>query len=682
MLLTSPDFEKGSHLYKRARKLSMSIYARRSMFIASLVAITLLITLTIVAASYAVQNSPPDFTEFEKVVLEELKEANTPGATVAIVSGDRVIYTKAFGISSIETGAPMTPDMLFRIGSATELFTATALVTLADEGKLKLDEPIGNHIAGLNPQISRLTAHQLLSHTAGLEDKTGSYAFRDDLGLAGTIRSWKEDQLFSEPGKIMSYSASSYSLAGYLIESIGHKPFADYMTDSIFKPLGMTRTTFRPNVAMTYPLAPGHSGVGKATPTVVRGTVDISARWPAESLLTNVVDLSRFALAFLNGGKLDGKQVLLPSVIAKLSTPRVGILTSPDSQYGYGMRMTNYRGVRVVEHRDSRGGYGQVIKMAPDHRFAVIVLWNGYGFAPKTTERAMELMLPLKPKVEEKEKPDLPMTAAEMANCAGKFLNLEILARNGKLFLKQGTNERPIRKIGENLFSARGPGDASPFVFALVPGADGKAEYFYAGLRASKRATPLRSQAPRPRMPEADEHATEEVAKWWRELTEAANELVAAAGNKDNAVREARNNIAKMNGTLLNENDDGLSRKERDQLNAAIETARQKYSRLLQDRQDKSYRAPVRDSAPKFLNSPFPAYSERARQNHVTGTVKLRVECHADGTIGNVTVVEGLGYGLDERAMDAARRMIFLPAVRDGAFVAYTVPITLSFDLR
>lgn len=410
--------------------------------------------------------------------------------------------------------------------------------------------------------------------------------------------------------------------------------------------------------------------------------MDISARWPAESLLTNVVDLSRFALAFVNGGILDGKQVLLSSVIAKLSTPKAGIPTSPDSQYGYGMRITNYRGVKVIEHRDSRGGYGQVIKMAPDHRFAVIVLWNGYGVAPKTTEKAMELMLPLKPKVEEKEKRELPMTAAEMANCAGKFLNLEILARNGKLFLKQGLNERPIRKIGENLFSANAPGDASPFVFALIPGADGKAEYFYAGLRASKRATPLRSQAPRPRMPEADEHAAEEVAKWWRGLTEAANELVAAVANKDSAVREARNNIAKMNGTLLNESDDGLSRRERDQLNVAIETARQKYSRLLQERQDKSYRAPVRDSAPRFLNSPYPAYSERARQHHVTGTVKLRVECRADGTIGDVTVVEGLGYGLDERAIDAARRMIFLPATRDGAFVAYTVPITQSFDLR
>jgi CubicO group peptidase (beta-lactamase class C family) len=117
-------------------------------------------------ASFAVQEQQPDFSQLEKVVLEELRETNTPGATVAIVSGERVIYTKAFGISNVETGAPMTPDMLFRIGSTTKMFTALALVTLAEDGKLKLDEAIGRHVDGLNPRIAVLTAHQLLTHTA------------------------------------------------------------------------------------------------------------------------------------------------------------------------------------------------------------------------------------------------------------------------------------------------------------------------------------------------------------------------------------------------------------------------------------------------------------------------------------------------------------------------------------
>jgi CubicO group peptidase (beta-lactamase class C family) len=112
-----------------------------------------------------------DFTQIEKVALEELKQTNTPGAAVSIVSGDRVVFVKGFGISNIETGMPVTPDILFRIGSVTKLFTAFVLVTLAEEEKIKLDAPIGNYVKGLNPQLSQVTVHQLLSHTAGMCEK-------------------------------------------------------------------------------------------------------------------------------------------------------------------------------------------------------------------------------------------------------------------------------------------------------------------------------------------------------------------------------------------------------------------------------------------------------------------------------------------------------------------------------
>ena len=426
------------------------------MFKRSFLALSLFLALVTVPASFAIQEQQPDFSQLEKVVLEELKETNTPGATVAIVSGERVIYTKAFGMSNVETGAPMTPDMLFRIGSTTKMFTATALVTLA-EGKLKLDEAIGKHVDGLNPKIAGLTAHQLLTHTSGIIDEAPMYGDHDDSAMGRTIRSWKDDQLFTEPGKIISYSNPGYWLAGFVVEAISGRPYADQMSEAIFKPLGMTRTTFRPTVAMTYPLAQGHNAAGKSAPTVVRPFADNAASWPAGSMFTNVLDLSRFIIAFMNGGKLEGKQVLSPQVIAKLSTPQVSIPSDQNAKYGYGLMISSYRGVRVVEHGGSRSGYGSVIKMAPEHRFAVIVLGNRTGVAlNKTAEKAMELMLPLKPKEDDKPKQELPMSAAEMASYEGKYgqrdVSFEILLKDGKLFLKQGPNEMRIRKIGEGRF--------------------------------------------------------------------------------------------------------------------------------------------------------------------------------------------------------------------------------------
>jgi len=100
-------------------------------------------------------------------------------------------------------------------------------------------------------------------------------------------------------------------------------------------------------------------------------------------------------------------------------------------------------------------------------------------------------MLPLKPKEDDKTKQELPMSAAEMSSYEGKYgqrdVSFEILLKDGKLFLKQGPNEMRIRKIGENRFSAAPLDNSRPMEFALVLGADGKAEYFHTGLRAAKR---------------------------------------------------------------------------------------------------------------------------------------------------------------------------------------------------
>src|SRR5262249_28483818 len=114
------------------------------------------------------QQKQIDFAELNKVALKELKQRNTPGAATAVIIEGRVIYAKGYGVTSVETGAPVTPDMLFRLGSTTKMLTAAALVTLAAAGKLKLDAPIGDCVKGLNPRLAQVTAHQLLSHSAGL----------------------------------------------------------------------------------------------------------------------------------------------------------------------------------------------------------------------------------------------------------------------------------------------------------------------------------------------------------------------------------------------------------------------------------------------------------------------------------------------------------------------------------
>ena len=462
------------------------MFRKTSFIINSLFRLPLSVLLLGFAFAQQSQSSNHDFGELEKVALAELAETNTPGAAVGIVSGDRLVFAKGFGVSNIETGAPVTPEMLFRLGSTTKMFTATAVVTLAEEGKLKLDEPIGKYAKGLSPKIAGLTAHQLLSHTAGLNDDAQMFGRHDDEALAATVRGLKDDFFFAAPGRIYSYSNPGYWLAGYLIEAVSGEPYADVLDERLFKPIAMQRTTLRPTMAMTWPLAQGHDVSGRDKPKVVRPFADNAGNWPAGSIFSSVNDLSRFVIAFMNGGQIDGKQVLSPSLIKQLSSPHAD---QPGSEwkYGYGLAIGKNRGVRLVEHSGGRSGYGSLIRMAPDHRFAVILLINRSGGSlSKTAEKAMELMLPLEARDESRPKP-IPMTEEEMARYVGVYGDqpnrIEIVIKDGKLLLKGMGIEAPVSKLGESQFSATLPGPARTVEFTLVPGADGKSEFLFAGGR-------------------------------------------------------------------------------------------------------------------------------------------------------------------------------------------------------
>src|ERR1044071_8554160 len=116
-----------------------------------------------------------DFAAVEQAARDELAQLHVPGASIAIVRGDRVVYMKGVGIANSETNEAVRPEMVFRLGSTTKMFTATALAGLAVEGRIDLNAPIGKVLTGLRPRLSAITANQLLSHTAGIHDEAPMY---------------------------------------------------------------------------------------------------------------------------------------------------------------------------------------------------------------------------------------------------------------------------------------------------------------------------------------------------------------------------------------------------------------------------------------------------------------------------------------------------------------------------
>lgn len=461
------------------------------------------VPLSLVLLSVVSSSAPPvfpqrqvDFTQLEKAALDELKEANTPGVAVAVVSGTRLVFAKGLGVANTETGAPVTPDTLFRVGSVTKMFTAAVLVTLAEEGRIKLDEPIGKYLKGLNPKLSLVTAHQLMSHTAGMTDESPSdYGSHDDSALSAYVRSLKEDHFFTEPGGVFSYSNPGFDVAGLLIEEVGGRAYADQMSERLFKPLGMNRTTFRPTMAMTYPLSQGHQTSAEAKPAVIRPFGDNVAGWPDGFMFSSVNDLARFAVAFMDGGTIDGKHVLPSAAIIKLSTPYADIHSRfgfENGRYGYGLFVHDHRGVRVIWHAGLIPGYGALLQMLPARRFAVIVLANRSGsLLKKTAEKAMELMLPLAAKAEAKSEQALAVSKAEMSEYVGTYTNkpesIELLVKKSRLVIRREDGEFPVAKIGDYRFSITEPGETEAEEFVLVPGADGKAEYLHIGRHALRK---------------------------------------------------------------------------------------------------------------------------------------------------------------------------------------------------
>ena len=443
----------------------------------------------LVLGSAAQTQAPPDFSKIENVALEELRQTNTPGAAVAVVRGEQIVLARGFGIANVETGEAVNADMLFRLGSTTKMLTATALNILAEEGRVRLDAPIGAYLQGINPKLAQVTAHQLLTHTAGVRDEAPMFGLHDDAALGARIHAMDEGFLFAVPGDVFSYSNPGYWIAGYLAEVVAGKPYADVMQEKVFAPLGMQRTTLRPTVAMTYPLAQGHSNNRE----VIRPAADNAATWPAGSVFSSVRDLSRFVIALLNEGRLEGKQLLPAAVVKRITTGYVDYPGRQPAKYGYGLTIGTFRGSRVIEHGGSRSGYGSLIRMLPDQKAAVIVLANRNGASlSRTATAALESVVALPPVVTATAAKPIAMTAAEMADYAGSYSqttkpDVELLVKDGQLYLKAGTSLAAVTKIGSTRFAATRPGAAAPQEFTLTRGQDGKTLYLLQGTRALRK---------------------------------------------------------------------------------------------------------------------------------------------------------------------------------------------------
>jgi CubicO group peptidase (beta-lactamase class C family) len=444
----------------------------------------LLLVSTIVSSGAIAQTAKLDSAAIEASAKAELESTNTPGAAIGIVENGRLIYAMGFGTRNLESGEPVTEQTLFRLGSTTKMLTASAVASLAAEGKLDFGDPVGKHIAGLDNAIAALTVNQVMSHTSGLKDEAVMNGRHDDAALGEEIRKWNSDWLFTKPGAIYSYANPGFWLAGFLAETVAGKPYADVMDERVFKPLGMTWTTLRPTMAMTRTLSQGHDLVNGRM-AVLRPAPDNSANWPAGSVFSNLDDLSRFVTAMMNDGKIDGKQILSPKAVAAVTMPHADVPGS-NTKYGYGLDLEGSGDTLTWTHGGSRAGYGSFIAMIPSRQAAVIVLSNRTGQNLPRTRAAIMRMLG-SAGASEDVGAGPAIAQAEFAKYVGTYRNgastLAIVERDGKLWMRG----MELQRASDGwLVLKNAQGRASGRVFA-VAGSSGRIEYLYMGGRSSAR---------------------------------------------------------------------------------------------------------------------------------------------------------------------------------------------------
>lgn len=351
----------------------------------------------------AQENDQPSADLFDRTALEAfidqtmadaLQSDHIAGATVAIVKDGEILLAKGYGYADLDAERPVDPARtVFRVGSLAKLFTGTAVMQLAEQGKLDLDADVNQYLSAFQLPATYpepITLRHLLTHTAGFDER-----------IIGDDRSRARDEIrplaealpdvmparVRPPGEIASYSNWGISLAGYIVELVSGLSFAEYTERNILAPLGMTHSTFRE--PLPAPLADDmavgyHYEDGDFVPQEFEF---ISEDGPAGSLSSTATDMARFMIAHLQNGRLGNARILSEDAAAEMHRRQFGNhpnLPGMAINFGHseqdGRHLLGHSGATFVFHAN--------LVLLPLDGVGLVVAFNGPGSADEKVLKA------------------------------------------------------------------------------------------------------------------------------------------------------------------------------------------------------------------------------------------------------------------------------------------------------
>jgi CubicO group peptidase (beta-lactamase class C family) len=341
-----------------------------------LIAILVLLSLSTYAYS---QQRPDRFKEqLDPVIKQVMQQTNMPGFAIAVVENQRVVYSAGFGVRNLNSKEPISPSSLFHMASVTKPFVATSVMQLWEQGKIDLDAPVVKYLPYFrlaDERYKRITVRQMLSHISGMPD-VQDYEWDkpqyDDGALERFVRGLVDRKLIADPGAKMQYSNMAFEVLGDVIAKVSGMSFEDYVERNILKPLGMKSSTLL--VKQADPLLLTSPHVQSASYDVEVSKVFPYNRMhsPSSTLYSNVLDMSRWAIANMNRGELDGKRILKASTYDLMWKPA----GEQFQQIGISWFLNKYREHAVVTHAGGDTGFVSNLILLPEKKIAVVMMSN------------------------------------------------------------------------------------------------------------------------------------------------------------------------------------------------------------------------------------------------------------------------------------------------------------------
>jgi serine beta-lactamase-like protein LACTB len=340
--------------------------------------------------------SPEKRAAINKTVSDFMAANSVPGIAAAVVLQSELVWSAGYGMADLENYVPATSATLFRLASISKPITATAVLQLAERGKLDLDAPVQKYCPAFPQKEAPITTRELLGHLGGIRhyNKDGKGDIPDDSAkhfatMEESLQIFSSDPLVATPGAKFSYSTYGYTLVGCVLEGAAAQKFTDYVRENIVRPAAMAHTQADDVFAVISHRARWyHKNDSGAVQNA--GVLDSSYKIPGGGLISSADDMAHFAAAMLADKLVSrtSRDLLWSSQKTTDGTP---------TNYGMGWGTVNKHSLALVGHTGSQQGASTALTLVPSLNSAVVVLVNMDGIdAYKLADEILKITLDLK----------------------------------------------------------------------------------------------------------------------------------------------------------------------------------------------------------------------------------------------------------------------------------------------